>query len=180
MEQTKTLVNSIQFAAPKELGRILEDFNMNSFQENDWNAIAVKASYSAVISMIEDSYSQCKMYLDFGNETMDVYDCRTGEQRTLNVKQALTNLRLAREFFNNPPTVEKPNAEVITVDKAAETSVDTGWYSIDEVCRKYKLPKNSVKSRKWRMAVGFPTHQDGAYSSVRFNASEVEEWLSKN
>ena len=56
---------------------------------------------------------------------------------------------------------------------------DTGWYSVDEVCRKYKLPKDKIKSRKWRIDNGFPTHQEGAYSSVRFNATEVEKWLKK-
>ena len=57
---------------------------------------------------------------------------------------------------------------------------DTGWYTVDEVCAKYKLPKNNVKDRKWREENGFPTHQSGgAYSKVSFNAAEVEEWLAK-
>ena len=60
-------------------------------------------------------------------------------------------------------------------------AVDTGWYTVDEVCTKYKLSKNNVKNRKWREKVGFPTHQTGgAYSRVSFSSAEVEEWLTKH
>ena len=55
---------------------------------------------------------------------------------------------------------------------------DSGWYNVDEVCAKYNLPKNNIKSRQWRIDNGFPTHQKGAYTRVVFNATEVEEWLS--
>lgn len=71
------------------------------------------------------------------------------------------------------------SSQLAEPEKVENKVVDTGWYNIDEVCRKYLLPKNNIKSRKWRIENGFPTHQDGAYTSVRFNASEVEEWLSK-
>ena len=145
MELSKSLVNSIQYAAPKELGRILDEYNKDSFQENDWSSIAVKASYATIISMIEEAYCQCKMYLDYGNVTMEVYDCRTGEQRILDVKQALTNLRLGKEFFNNPPIVEKPIAEAIAADTAVEKSIDTGWYNIK--------PFQCLERDKWEYPV---------------------------
>ena len=65
-------------------------------------------------------------------------------------------------------------------DVVSEKIADTGWYTIKEVCAKYKLSYNNVKNRQWRERVGFPTHQDGGvYSSVRFSASEVEEWMAK-
>lgn len=116
MEPTRIIVNQIQYASAKELGRILDEYNKESFQEYEWDAISVRASYSELISMIEYAYSQCKMYLDYGNETMDVTDCRTGEQSVLNVRQALTNLKIAKDFFDNPPVVENPNKERLAFD----------------------------------------------------------------
>ena len=74
-----------------------------------------------------------------------------------------------------------PGEPIEEVAPKQESDKDTGWYTVDEVCEKYKLPKNNVKDRKWREKVGFPTHQSGgAYSCVRFNAKEVEEWLTKH
>ena len=55
------------------------------------------------------------------------------------------------------------------------------WMGVDEVCERYRLAKNNVKSRQWRMNNGFPTHQDGgAYSKVTFHSKEVEEWLNSH
>lgn len=90
---------------------------------------------------------------------------------------ALSTIAFFKSLLGEEVAAPKTIPELSTT---VEKRIDTGWYSLDEVCEKYKLPKNSVKSRKWRLEVGFPTHQDGAYSKVRFNASEVEEWISKH
>lgn len=84
-------------------------------------------------------------------------------------------IAFVKSLLGNDAVVPSQASEL---EKVEENVVDTGWYGIDEVCKKYRLPKNNVKSRKWRIENGFPTHQDGAYTSVRFNASEVEEWIS--
>lgn len=76
------------------------------------------------------------------------------------------------------PSPREPIEKVATKQ---EPEKDTGWYTTKQVSEKYKIPYNNVKDRKWREKVGFPVHQEGgAYSSVRFNATEIEEWLSKH
>ncbi len=147
MEPLQNTVNSIQYASAAELGRILEDYNKDAFQKYDWSLLSVKASYSSLVSAIEDAYSQCKLYLDYGNETMDVLDCRTGEQRLLNVRQALTNLRIAKDFFDNPPTVENPNSEGIIIDKERIASWDKPVYTADEI--KVLLGVSDSTFRRW-------------------------------
>ena len=103
-----------------------------------------------------------------------------------NVDSALlASVKKTREFIKSllgGEDVPTTPIEVVErdADKAAEKSIDTGWYNIDEVCQKYKLSKNNIKNRKWRINKGFPTHQDGAYSPVRFSAVEVEEWIAKH
>ncbi len=57
---------------------------------------------------------------------------------------------------------------------------NSDWLTVDEVCKKYRLPKNNIKSRKWRKNNGFPTHQDSVYCKVLFNANDVEGWLGEH
>lgn len=59
-----------------------------------------------------------------------------------------------------------------------EGQPDSDWYDIDEICVKYRLPKNNIKSRKWRLQNDFPTYQDSAYSRVSFRGKEVEQWMN--
>ena len=101
---------------------------------------------------------------------------------------AKKSLDYLQQLIPNTPSGEmKPDSSVKQLRKddtpnsiGAATKEDTGWYTVDEVCAKYKLSKNNVKDRKWREDNGFPTHQSGgAYSKVSFNAAEVEEWLAK-
>ena len=116
MEQAKTITKRIKHASADELGQILEAVNRQAFQENDWNVYSVKAAYSDVISRIVYALNQCNLYLEYGNERMEEYDCMTGEQSVLDVRQALTNLRIAKGFFENPPVVENPNKEGLSID----------------------------------------------------------------
>lgn len=54
------------------------------------------------------------------------------------------------------------------------------YLSLDEVVEKYKLPKNSIKSKAWRDRNGFPYRQHGDNGSVCYSVTEVEEWLRLN
>ena len=61
---------------------------------------------------------------------------------------------------------------------------DDGWLSVDAVCAKYGLPKNNIKSRKWRMKNGFPKEGfdeiKGAKNKVSFNTRDVEDWIKNH
>lgn len=61
---------------------------------------------------------------------------------------------------------------------ATEKNSESTWMSLDEVCKRYHLPKNNIKSRKWREENHFPFHQNGgAYCSVTYNSREIDEWM---
>ena len=61
---------------------------------------------------------------------------------------------------------------------------DDGWLSVDAVCAKYGLPKNSIKSRQWRIDNDFPKkgfdEKKGAYNKVVFNSNDVEDWIKNH
>ena len=69
--------------------------------------------------------------------------------------------------------VESLEAELAQLKEEKETD----WLGLDDVCQKYHLPKNKVKSRQWRLDNKFPVYQCGPYSSLAFNGSDVVEWL---
>ena len=58
---------------------------------------------------------------------------------------------------------------------------DTGWLSIDDVVHRYKLPKNRIKSRKWRIEHDFPKRGfddvKGKGCRVVFHHVDVENWI---
>lgn len=55
---------------------------------------------------------------------------------------------------------------------------ESDWLTLDEVCAKYRLPKNNIKSRAWRLKNNFPMGNKGAYEKLTFHSKEVEEWLN--
>ena len=132
IKQPQNIVDRIQYASAKELGGILEEYNRKAYQDNDWNPISVKASYSSILSTIDANLNQCKMYADFGHAVINVHDYKTGEDSILHVQQALTNLQLAKEFFANPPSVTNPNTEGITVD-ASKIDWDKPVFTANEI-----------------------------------------------
>jgi hypothetical protein len=150
MESIATLVLKIEAATPKELGEVLEALNREVHSENDWNSISVKAAYVNLLSAVDAEIGNFSTYLAFGNDTMDYEDCSTGEQLTFNVRQALGNLTIAKEFFTNPPVLANPkdvdvnsinwnNREIFTAEETmvilnlGETTyrkwVNDGWLS---------------------------------------------------
>ena len=71
-----------------------------------------------------------------------------------------------------------PKDAINTTHKPAQNESD--WLTIDEVVERFKLSKNNLKDRQWRIKNKFPTHQpNGTYSRVMFNAKDVQEWLNK-
>jgi hypothetical protein len=150
MESITTLVLKIEAATPKELGKVLEALNREVHSENDWNSISVKAAYINLLSAIDTEIGNFSTYLAFGNDTMDYEDCSTGEQLTFNVRQALGNLNIAKEYFQNPLVLTNPksidvnsinwnNREIFTAEETmvilnlGETTykrwVNDGWLS---------------------------------------------------
>lgn len=169
MESIATLVLKIEAAIPKELGKVLEALNREFHSENDWNSISVKAAYINLLSAIDTEIGNFSTYLAFGNDTMDYEDCSTGEQLTFNVRQALGNLNIAKEYFQNPPVLTNPksidvnsinwnNREVFTADEAmailnvGESTykrwVNDGWLSETQMTgsnKRWVLKENIIK-----------------------------------
>ena len=169
MESIATLVLKIEAASPKELGEVLEALNREVHSENDWNSISVKAAYINLLSAIDTEIGNFSTYLAFGNDTMDYEDCSTGEQLTFNVRQALGNLNIAKDYFQNPPVLANPksidvnsinwnNREVFTADEAmsilnvGETTykrwVNDGWLSETQMIgsnKRWVLKENIIK-----------------------------------
>ena len=50
------------------------------------------------------------------------------------------------------------------------------WLTLDEVCEEFRLPKNNIKSRQWRIKNGFPTGNAEPYGKLAFSRSEVMAW----
>ena len=110
MESIATLIRKIEIATPKELGEVMEAVNREVHSENDWNSISIKATYANLLSAIDAEIGNFSTYLAFGNDTMEYEDCSTGEQLTFNVRQALGNLNIAQEYFQNPPVLKNPSS----------------------------------------------------------------------
>lgn len=60
------------------------------------------------------------------------------------------------------------------------TAPESNWLNVNEVCKRYKLPKNNVKDRKWRDKNKFPYYQDGPFARVIFNNEEVRLWIEEH
>ena len=116
MRRTKDIIRDITCASAKELSDFLEELNRETYQDNDWKEIAVRASYVNILEAIELEWGNVKLSYELGNLSMDVKDCRTGECYSYSILQAKMNLELAYKFLKNPPVVENPNSEGINID----------------------------------------------------------------
>lgn len=108
----KNIINRLLVATPKELGVLIDGVNRETFAKNDWNLFAVKAAYSSLISNVDAELANCSTYLSFGNELMEVVNCTTGESMRFNVRQAITNLTIAKDAFQSPQVLER-SVEVV-------------------------------------------------------------------
>ena len=74
-----------------------------------------------------------------------------------------------------------PKDAINTAHKTeSSTQNESDWLTIDEAAARFKLSKNNLKDRQWRIRNNFPTRQpNGIYGRVMFNAKDVQEWLNK-
>ena len=106
----KSIVYQILVASPKELGALVDVVNKEVYAENDYNTISVKATYSTLLEWIDRYITDNNQYLAYGNEIMELAD--TGVCFTYNVRQAISNLKIAREAFLNPVVITPPVQEL--------------------------------------------------------------------
>lgn len=68
-------------------------------------------------------------------------------------------------------------------DESMPVVKDFDWLSVIEAAQLFRLPKNNIKSRQWRIDNKFPydgfDREKGAYSKVVFNRKDIEQWLEK-
>ena len=138
MKQPQNIVDRIQYASAKELGGILEEYNRKAYQDNDWNPISVKASYSSILSTIDDvgacSYASVanEIFTSFeGDESkfeqnfgFPMYDKDTGKP---NYSLLLADLYLNVNQQSNGGSLVKvdPNTGQITLNQEAfNTKID--------------------------------------------------------
>jgi len=78
--------------------------------------------------------------------------------------------QLAREIVIK--TVEE-----LRIKEQGENNSPVG---IDEICERFHLSRNNVKSHKWRTEHAFPTFQKARGARVRFIPSEVNAWIKQH
>ncbi len=61
-----------------------------------------------------------------------------------------------------------------------EQSLVAAPVGIDEICQHFHLPKNNVKSHKWRVSHAFPTVQKSRGARVLFIPSEERAWIQQH
>ena len=66
---------------------------------------------------------------------------------------------------NQKETISKPVAE-------------RQWLTLDEVCDEFRLSKNNIKSRQWRINNSFPTGNTEPYGKLVFSRSDVMAWMN--
>lgn len=146
MRKTNDILRNITCASPMELSDYLEGLNRETYLENDWKEIAVRASYVNVLEAIDLEWQNVKMAVEVGTYVMNVTDCVTKETYSYDTPQAKVNLELAYKFLKNPPVVENPNSEGISVDVEA-IDWDKPVYTAEEVRKLLKVGESTF--RKW-------------------------------
>ena len=154
----KNIIDRLLVATPKELGVLIDGVNRETFAQNDWNLFAVKAAYSSLISNVDAELANCSTYLSFGNEVMDVVNCQTGESIRFNVRQAITNLTIAKEAFLYPQVLER---SVEVVGKTVEQQE-----TIQEESTSQNEPIKGVKGLATYLGIGTTLAQAIIHSKV--------------
>lgn len=68
---------------------------------------------------------------------------------------------------------ERENEEI------GRKNIESDWLTLDEVCSRFRLPKNNIKDRQWRIRNDFPLGNKGPYRKLTFNAKAIEKWLEE-
>lgn len=90
------------------------------------------------------------------------------------VQQSVKDMK--NEKTESKSDVIAENDSSAEVPAIAEQQEMSDWMTLDQVCKYFKLSKNKIKSRKWRIENNFPCHTK-PYEKVIFHRAEVEEWL---
>lgn len=77
------------------------------------------------------------------------------------------------------------NSQESIIDISPDESVmevkDREWLTVDETSLLYRLPKNNIKNRKWRVENDFPykgyDENKKPYSRVIFHSKDIEAWI---
>lgn len=56
---------------------------------------------------------------------------------------------------------------------------ESKYLTLDEICSRYNLAKNNVKSRQWRKKMKFPMGNEVYGGKLSFNTEAVEEWMNE-
>ena len=120
----ESIVYQILIASPKELGALVDVVNKDTYAENNYNQISVKAAYSTLLEWIDRYIANNNQYLAYGNEIMELND--TGVRFTYKVRQAISNLKIAQEAFANPVVIAPPvqeQTDAIEVEPKEEAQI---------------------------------------------------------
>ena len=128
------IISMIVVATPLELGTLVDRINRKVFSENNYNDIAVRATYAPLIEAIDMAIAENTRYLSFGHENME--SCESGGSYVYNVRQAIANLKVAKEVFSNPT---KPSQEQVDVAEQEKVEISTSNSTeLEEVIRGVK------------------------------------------
>ena len=112
------IISMIVVATPLELGTLVDRINREVFSENNYNDIAARATYAPLIEAIDMAIAENTQYLSFGHENMKI--CESGGSYVYNVRQAIANLKVAKEVFSNPTKPSQEQADVAEQEKVEE------------------------------------------------------------
>lgn len=125
-----------------------------------------------------DEYHYCKFVLE----------CVAIQKEYLDKFASLVTVEKSQETsIKTEPdkNIGKGTYEDIDGDSNSDTSnvalKNKAWLSIDETVALFGLPKNSIKSRKWRVNNDFPykgyDENKKPYTKVIFYSEDIEAWL---
>lgn len=128
------IIDVIVLATPLELGTLVDRINRKVFSESNYNDIAVRATYAPLIEAIDRAIAENTQYLSFGHENMESRE--SGGSYVYNVRQAIANLKVAKEVFSNPPL---PSQEQVDVAEQEKVEISTSNLTeLEEVIRGVK------------------------------------------
>lgn len=112
------IISMIVVATPLKLGVLVDRINRKVFSESNSNDIAVRATYAPLIEAIDMAIAENTQYLSFGHENMK--SCKSDGSYVYNVRQAIANLKVAKEVFSNPTKPSQEQVDVVEQKKVEE------------------------------------------------------------
>lgn len=154
--------DSLLGLTPQQLKAILGELKTLNEQETDipnYDEIELLREENERLHLKSISYDiKCRLFI------REMYDC----QRSY-IHNAISYIEELLPIDNH--SQKQPTTQ--------EKSFQKEWLTLDEVTEKYNLPKNNIKSRKWREEHGFPSGNAEPYGKLNFSTTAVEKWLSE-